>query len=175
MDSTNNIPPDPNPDHILEFQIADLDQRPDRGELLEKVFEEVGKQVDNVDIKGFDLVPHRWPEKVVIYCANKQAKECLLIRGIGIYGKYVEFNEPGHGAVTVTIHDAPLNMPNVILKEWLEQFGIVSEFRNDHYKYKGRRTTWRVGARVARVKSLKQSVPPSAKLKFGEQQVTISV
>lgn len=162
------------PGLTLEFQIGDLGQRVEVPELTETLYADLIEKVDEADIVGVQIVPQKWPRKVQILCMHQAAKDCLLIQGLDIYGKHIELNEPGNGVVKVVIQDAPLTMPNDVLKTWVGQFGTVTEFRNEHVVIQGKRTNWRTGTRYAYISMLKQPVPPSAKIPYDGAEVTIS-
>ena len=163
------------PDLRLEFQIADIGQRADVSELTENLYLDIVQKVDEKDIYGVQVVPQRWPRKVQIMCAHQTAKDCLMIRGIDIVGRHIELNEPGQGLIKITISDAPLDMDNSVIKDWVAQYGTVTEFRNEHVTVRGRRTNWRTGNRYVYVRALTQPVPPSAKIKYGDRQIPVTV
>ena len=112
-----NRPPDIR--GCLEFQISDLGQRVEVPDLIENLYHDIVKKVDEKDVVGVQVFPQRWPRKVQLFCAHKAAKDCLMIRGLDIYGRHIELTEPGQGVIKVVIKDAPLHMPNDILKGWL--------------------------------------------------------
>ena len=164
----------PSQDMRLEFQVADIGQRVEIPDLTAKLYYDMVAKVDERDIIGVQVVPLRWPRKVQILCAHQAAKDCLMIRGVDLYGRHIELSEPGN-FVKVVISDAPLDMRNDIIKDFMMQYGTVTEFRNEHMIVQGRKTSWRTGNRYAFIKMLKQPVPPSAKIKCGDQEVQISM
>ena len=123
------------PGLTLEFPVADLGQRVDVKDMTEKLYEDIVRKGDESDVIGVQVVPQRWPRKVRIVCAHQAARDCLMIQGVDLYGRHVELNEPRNGIIKVVIQDAPIEMPNDIIKAWVEQYGIVSEFRNEHATY----------------------------------------
>ena len=76
-------------DKTLEFQIADIGQRCDIAELTGHLYYDLTQKVDESDIVGVQVVPHRWPRKVQIMCAHQAAKDCLMIRGVDLYGRHI--------------------------------------------------------------------------------------
>ena len=162
------------PGLTLEFPVADLGQRVDVKDMTEKLYEDIVSKVDESDVIGVQVVPQRWPKKVRIVCAHQAAKDCLMIQGLDLHGRHVELNEPGNGIIKVVIQDAPIEMPNYIIKAWVEQYGIVSEFRNEHATYKNKRLQWKTGVRYAYVSQLKESIPPWAKLPYDGGEVSIT-
>ena len=48
-----------------------------------------------------------------------------MIQGVDLYGRHIELHEPGNGITKVVIQDAPIEMPNDIIKYWVEQYGWV--------------------------------------------------
>ena len=147
----------------LEFRISDLEQKLDVNELIADIYTDVVSKVDEKDVAGVQVYPRKWPRKVQILCNHLPAKECLIIQGLTLYGRHVELHEPGNGVIKVHIEDAPIDMPNVILKNWISQYATVIEFRNEHVVVNGRRTSWRTGTRHAYVTNVKETIPPVAK------------
>ena len=163
------------PGLLVEFAIADLPQRVEIPELIENIHDDVINKVDETDIIGVQVIPERWPRKVQLLCAHQAAKDCLMIQGLNLCGRHIELNEPGRGVIKVVITGAPLDMPNDVLKTWVESYATVSEFRNEHVNIKGRRSSWRSGTRLAYVFSIKEAIPPAAKLPYNGGEVTVSV
>ena len=162
------------PDLRLEFQISDIGQKVEIPDLTEIMYHDITQKVDEKDVIGLQVVPQRWPRKVQILCAHQAAMDCLMIRGLDVYGRHIDLNVPGQGMTKIHIQDAPLGIPNDVLKDWVAQFGTVTEFRNEHVTVRRRRTSWRTGTRVAYVKMLKQPVPPSAKIQYKGEDIVFS-
>ena len=100
----------------LEFNISELEKRVEVNELIAEIYCNVVKLVDEKDILGVQVLPRKWPRKVHIVCAQRQAKECLLIHGLEIQGRHISVYEPGNGLLRVTLEDAPIDMSNKIFK-----------------------------------------------------------
>ena len=94
------------PDLRLEFQISDIGQRVEVPDLTETIYNDITGKVEENDVTGLQVVPQRWPRKVQILCANKEAKAHLMVQGLNIYGKHIRLNEPGQ-VTKVHIQDAP--------------------------------------------------------------------
>ena len=163
------------PGLILEFKIADLGQRVEVADLTENLYGDLTEKVDEKDIVGLQILPQRWPRKVHILCQNQAAKDCLMIQGVDIYGRHVELNEPGNGVVKVVIQDAPLDMPNDVIKAWVSQYGTLSEFRNEHVMIRGKRTVWRTGNRIAYFTTLNHEIPPAAKIRHNDSEIDVTI
>ena len=48
-------------------------------------------------------------------------------------GRHINLNEPGFGAINVTIQEAPFGLPDSQISDWLSQFGKVSNFRKQFF------------------------------------------
>lgn len=158
----------------LEFSVSELDHRIDARELTEAIYGDIVTKVDERDILGVQIYPKKWPRKVQILCKHLPAKECLLIQGLSIYGRHIELHEPGQGLIKITIEDAPLDMSNETLKDWVSGYGTVVELRNEHVLIDGRRTSWRTGTRYAYVMNLREAVPPVMSFNHDGNKVTIT-
>ena len=159
----------------LQFDIKELETRVDIRELTEAIYGDIVQKVDEKDVLGVQVYPKKWPRKVQILCTHIPAKECLMIQGLDIYGRHIELHEPGQGIVKVSIEDAPLDMTNDVLKQWVSQYGNVVDFRNEHLLVNGRRTSWRTGTRHAYMINITGSVPPVAKFKYNDTEVSVNV
>lgn len=159
----------------LEFNVSILDRRIDAAELTEAIYTDAIQKVDEKDIVGVQIFPKKWPRKVQVLCAHIPAKECLMIQGLNIYGRHIELHEPGQGLIKVHIEDAPLDMPNDQIKDWILQYGTVVDFRNEHVFINGKRTSWRTGTRHAFIMNVKEALPPIAKFSHNNAEVTLSV
>ena len=168
-----NLPPE---ELILEFQTADLGQRVDGQELVEKVFWDIIDKINEKDLLGIQVIPNlKWARKVQIQCARKEAMDQLNIQGLDLYQRHIELTEPGLGLVKVEISNAPLWVPNDIIKNWVAGFCTVTEFRNERVTVQGQKRDCRSGNRHAYVKMLRKPLPPSAKLKYGDKEFEINV
>ena len=169
-----NTPPDEN--LLLEFQTADIGQRVDGQELIEAAFLGIIDKINEKDLLGIQVIPNlKWPRKVQILCASQEAKNQLTIQGLDIYHRHIELAEPGLGVVKVEISNAPLWIPNDVIKSWVAGLCTVTEFRNERVTVQGQKRNCRSGNRHAYVKMLKNPLPPTAKLKYGETEFEINI
>ena len=159
-----------NPTLLLEFSLSVLEKRFDRDSMREILYDQLQTVVSVDDILGVSVVPFHSPRKVIIQCENQDAMDELLLKGLCIEGNTVELSQPGYGAVRVTMHNAPLEMSNAFLKDYLELYGTVTGFGDSHYFHKptGTRTDWRTGSRFAFVKlhDMQRTIPPSDEIAY---------
>ena len=168
-----NLPPE---ELALEFETADLGQRVEGQDLVESVFWAIIDKIDENDLIGIQVIPNlKWPRKVQILCGSQGSKDQLTIRGLDIYHRHIQLTEPGLGVIKVEISNAPLWVPNEVIKNWVAGFCTVAEFRNERVTVQGRKRNCRSGNIHAYVKMLKKPLPPSAKLKHGDKHFEINV
>ena len=163
-----------NPDHMLEFLLSDLNERKDRRQLMHLVYEKITQVVGEKDVVGCDFQPFgRAPKKVTIQCKNEQVKDTLLIQGIDLEGCHVNLREPMDSPLRVSILGAPTYVTNVLIRNWLAQYGKIVDFQNEHFNYNGKRTPWRVNTRVALMKSVSDDnkIPPWGKVKYRNRDI----
>ena len=168
-----------NPDFFVEFQLSVVEKKYSKQEMQDLLYEILPTIVSEDDILGVQLMPWYYPKRVEIQCANKAAVETLILNGLTIDSQHVELEEQGYGALRVTIQDVPMNVPNTRIQEWLAQYGEVIYLHDEMYtnRKKGKRTNWKVGARVAKLKlfSFDRTVPPRAFLSHKNRRFNISV
>ena len=168
-----------NPDFFVEFQLSSIEKRYNRQEMQDLLYDLLPSIVPEKNILGVQLLPWFAPRRVEIQCVDKITVETLVLNGLTIDGHYVELSEQGYGALRVTIQDVPMNVPNAILRDWLAQYGEVIDIHDETYtnRKKGKRTNWKVGARVAKLKlfSFDRTVPPRAFLTYNNRRFNMSV
>ena len=167
-----------NPSLFTEFQLSVLDKRFEKKELRDLIHDQLTLIVDKKDILGIQLHPDAYPTKAIIQCNDKKTVEELIFKGIDIEDTHIDLSEPGYGALKVFVHNAPLDFPNASIKEWLERFGELSNFRDELYTNSaGEKTFWKTGTRsgLVRLHDLEITVPPRDILIYGTRKAEISV
>ena len=112
------------------------------------------------------IKPKKWPRNVFILCADKDTKTKLMVDGIKLDGKEVELNEGGTGSIKLFVEEAPLEMPNHVIKKELNKLGVVTSFREQYYFDGDVKTDWFTGTRIAFMRSVKQALPPTLMVEF---------
>ena len=167
-----------NPSFFVEFQLSVLEKRFDKKELRDLIHDQLTPIVDQKDILGIQLHPDAYPTKAFIQCISKKTVEDLILKGIDIEDTHVDLSEPGYGALKVFVHNAPLDFPNASIKEWLERFGELTNFRDELYiNPTGDKTYWKTGTRSALIRlfDVETTVPPHDFLTYGTRKCDISV
>ena len=167
-----------NPSLFVEFQLSALDKRFEKKELRDLIHDQLTTIVDKGDILGIQLHPDAYPTRAIIQCKDKKTLEELVFKGFDIEDTHIDLSEPGYGALKVFVHNAPLDFPNASIKEWLERFGELSNFRDELYiNPSGEKTFWKTGTRSGLVKlhDLEITVPPRDILIYGTRKAEISV
>lgn len=170
-----------NPDLILGFSLSILEERYKVHELRSMLYNELCKVVEEEDIVGV-TVRGNPPRDVEIQCENTQALDFLSINGFSIGTKHIALEQPGYGPIKVSIQNAPLNMPNAIIADYLERYGTIKTLSNDYYFHttadnKKKRTDWRTGNRTAFIKlhDPLTPIPPSVHLRHNNKSELIFV
>ena len=162
---------------ILEFDLSVTGRRMKREEILHEMHDALTKVVNERAVLGVDALPHRYPSVVQIECRDKQTKELLMYRGIDYMGMHIELYEQGMGTIKVFIHDAPLDIPDYVIKEYLEEFGTVDAFMVSYYRKRGgQKTEWKDGTRIAKVRlnNPQVTIPPSARFQYRNKLIYLS-
>ena len=175
-----NIPPDQHDNLGLEFQISDLNQRVDMDTLIPEMHTKLTQILPEDDVLGIEFKPSkRFAQKCIIVFANEAAKDKVRVRGLSIFGKNVDLSAPGQGVVKVEITNVSLLLPNDVLKNWLADQvggqGNIVQFRHDHYFIRGQKRKWVSGTRFAWVKNLTVPLPPVAKIRYSNRDVSVNV
>ena len=164
----------------VEFQYSDLrlDSKLDARDLVESIHVQVTNDLGLHEscISGVHFLPNEnWPQRVKIYCTDTDSKETLLQKGLNLYGGHVKLFEPGQGVKKVEIKNVPGHMPSYLIREVLENFGNIIQFRQEKYKLRsGRQLDWTTGHRIAWMREV-ESLPPIIKVRFNDKEIMLNV
>ena len=122
--------------------------------------------VPSESINTVMIKPKKWPRNVFILCSDKDTKTKLMVDGIKLDGKEVELNEGGTGSIKLFIEEAPLEMPNHVIKKELNKLGLVTSFREQYFYDGDTKTDWFTGTRIAFMRNVKQALPPTMMVEF---------
>ena len=103
-----------NSQHYAEVKTSDLAQA-DSKALREKVLRGLLTITCESNIIAIQVIPERWPQKVIIQTRDKENKDLIINQGITVDQKHIEIREKGQKYVRVNIFDAPLDMPDDII------------------------------------------------------------
>ena len=172
-----------NPENILEFQVSDLhdywmdeedhelDRWSQQAKLIDTVYRElrirIGEKMSPNEVIGVTPVPQKRPKTFQILFRNSEMKQRMESEGINLFGTHVDLTEKGQGSIRVEITNAPLWVPDALIKEWAQEFGEVTGFVRENVKIDGRYTSWVTSKRWIFMKKLKSSLPPEAKINIG--------
>ena len=159
---------------MLQFATEGIDLN-DKSELVTEIFTQITKLVSVSDIIGVQLIPKRWPHRVEILCANQNSKDILLEKGLTIQDKSIDLSEPGLGKVRVSVDDAPLDMNNDLIKEFMNDYGKVLDVRNEYLHAGGNRLPWWNGTRHVDMSDLKSDLPPTIRVPYGHKIIKIKL
>ena len=124
---------------MLTFSVSAIDRRMSIPEIRAVMYDELTKLVREEDIAGVNIRGNP-PRLVEVMCETRDAKEELKLRGITIGESQIFFDEPGYGAVRITVHNAPLDMPSSMLTDYLTRYGTLNDFK--HQKYFHNTANW---------------------------------
>ena len=160
-------------DLLLQFSMKGISAR---HELSTVLYNSITSVVSSEKIRAVQINPNvKWPQNVVIECADTESKSLLLETGLEIYGTPVELNEGGTGSEKVFIKGAPLDMPNHVIIQELRNYGDYISMRPQSY-YAGKvKTDWSNGTRIAFLRNVKSALPPTITCEFNGYQRKITI
>ena len=158
---------------LLQFSMKGISAR---NELTKTIYNSITSVVSCEKIKAVQINPsEKWPQNVVIQCADSESKTLLLQNGIVLYGNPVELAEGGTGTEKVSIKGAPLDFPNHVIIKELRKFGEYISIRPKPF-YAGReKTEWSNGTRIAYLRNVKKALPPTIMCEFNGFQRKVSI
>ena len=159
---------------MLQFATRglNLNNKPD---VISEIYTEITKLVAVSDVVGVQLIPKHWPHRVEILCANQRSKVILQEKGLSIQSKRIDLSEPGLGKVKVSVDDAPMDLSNDMIREVLSVYGEFLDVRNDYLHVGGNRVPWWNGTRHVDMCNLKSEIPPTLKVRHGQNDIKIKL
>ena len=160
---------------MLTFSVSAIEQRMSIPQIRAVMYDELIKVVSEEEIAGVNVRGNP-PKLVEVLCETRHAKEELKLKGITIGESQIFFDEPGYGAIRITVLNAPLDMPCETLTDYLKRYGSLNDFKHQKYFHtvngQRKRTDWRTGIRSAMIKlhNPRIPVPPSVKIKSNDNQ-----
>ena len=83
--------------------------------------------------------------------------------------------DPGLGKVKVAVDDAPMDFSNDLIREVLSVYGEVLDVRNDYLHMDGNMVPWWNGTRHVDMCNLKSEIPPTPKVRHGQNNIKIKL
>lgn len=102
---------------------------PNKKEVYETIYKEITKHLEENEIVGVQLYPSGWPRKLQITVNEKELKERLIIQGLDMFGKHVEFRDE-NSILKITVKDAPVEWTDGTLISIMEKYGEVVRVDN---------------------------------------------
>ena len=162
-------------DLLLQFSMRGISTQNDLP-LSTAIYNSITAVVSSEKIKAVQINPsEKWPQNVVIACADLESKRLLEETGLELYGTPVELNEGGIGAEKIFIKGAPLDMPNHVIIQELRKFGDYIAMRSQAYYAGKTKTDWNNGTRVAFLRNVKNALPPTLLCEFNGYQRKIAI
>ena len=159
----------------VSFAFSSLGRHAKREELYAEIFKELTKTVSEDDVIGIQLYPADWPRKVQITVKDEKTKERLVIEGISLSGNHIEMHDEGPVFNKVTIKDLPIEWPDYIIRETLNQYGEVVRIESEKIIVDGRQTQWVTGTRFAYISNLQTALPKKTTVTLEKQIITLSL
>ena len=158
---------------LLQFSMKGISAR---NELTKTIYNSITSVVSREKIKAVQINPsEKWPQNVVIQCADEECKTLLLQNGIVLYGNPVELAEGGTGTEKVSIKGAPLDFPNHVIIKELRKYGEYISIRPKPFYAGKEKTEWSNGTRIAYLRNVKQALPPTIMCEYNGYQRKVSI
>lgn len=147
-------------DRTLSFAVNKICGVYNKQEWMQEVYEAIVKDYSEDDIEGIQVYPANWPRRVRLMVKYPEVKQKLEINGIDLFGQHVDLDDDRYGPpTTVTVIDAPLEMPFDRVTAVLESYGKVLAVRDEFFRLEGRQTTWKTGTKLVTMSELKAKIP----------------
>ena len=91
----------------------------------EKIYQEVIGKVDKECVKGIQLYPSSWPRKLRITVSELALKNEILIQGLELFGKTVEFEDDSNLMTKIILRDGSAEWSDDVFKSKISEYGDV--------------------------------------------------
>ena len=103
-------------------------------------------------LNGIQLYPQKWPKKLHLSVKNQAVKDELLVKGVIIFNKHVDFeDDTGVPVIRVMVYDASLMINNDQIQGVIEAYWKVLNVEDEPEQVRGRLTSWTTGTRIVHV------------------------
>ena len=144
-------------------------------EIYEHIYKEITQNLDEDAIEGIQLYPSGWPRKLQITVKSKDIKEKLLIEGLDIFDKHIEFRDENNTIVKVVVKDAPIEWTDDILMDIMQDYGEVVRMEKEMIYADGKKTSWTTGTRYIYLSSLTNHIPSRLEVTVSSAAFSLAV
>ena len=139
------------------------------------LYKELMKVVDEDEIRGIVFYPKDWARKCILTFKTKAIKNKVLIEGLTLFERSVEFNDEDSSIVKVKIEDSPNEMSNETLKRILMKYGTVIDVEKNMLIVDKLETKCYDGIRYAHISDMHTPIPPKISGQIKGQTVSLVV
>ena len=93
------------------------ENRKDNYELL---YKELTKVLDEDKVFGIQLFPVGWPRKLQLTLKDLDVKDKILVEGLDIFNKHVEWQDENNILTNVLLRDAPVEFTEEIIRDEMD-------------------------------------------------------
>ena len=116
--------------------------RKDNYELL---YKELTKVLDEDKVLGIQLFPAGWPRKLQLTFKDLDVKDEILVEGLDIFNKHVEWQDENNILTKVVLRDAPVEFTEGMIRDEMDKYGKIMIVEREMVRADGRDTQWTNG------------------------------
>lgn len=143
-------------------------------EIYEVIYKELIKEVEEEEVVGIQLYPAGWPRKLQITVTNNDLKNKLLVEGLDIFGKHIDFKDENSTVLKVVLKDAPVEWSDQTIEGFMEEYGEIVRIEREMVIVDGRKTNWTTGTRFVYMSSLTTPIPTKLEVTVGNLSFSLA-
>lgn len=137
----------------LDFQIRDKNP-------YEKIYKEIVGQVEQECITAIQLYPAAWPRRLKITVKENELKTEILVKGLQLFGKTVEFEDDSRIMTKVIVKDGSAEWSDEIFEALISEYAEVIRVEKEMIIIEGAKTNCTTGARYVYAHNITKTIPP---------------
>ena len=139
------------------------------------IYKELMKIVDEDEIRGIVFYPKDWARKCILTFKTKQMKNKVLIEGLTLFDRAVDFNDEDDSIVKLKIEDTPNEMSDDTLKRILGKYGTVIDVEKSMLVVDEKETNCYDGIRYAYISGMHEPIPQKISGQIKGQTVSLFI
>lgn len=129
-----------------------------------EIYHEIVSQMNSECISAIQLYPASWPRKLKITFSESKIKTDVLIKGLILFGKNVEFDDDNNLMTRIIVRDGSAEWDDEIFEGLISEYANVVKVEKEMIYIEGVKTNCTTGARYVYVTAIRDPIPSKLEL-----------
>lgn len=159
----------------MSVPISALGASVEKEKIYESLYKTLTESIPEDKVKGVQIVPSKWPRKILITLNDTEFKEKLMIEGLTIFNKHVDVQDENGSVRKIIVKDAPVEWSDDDLRNILQNYGNIVRIENERIYVNGAQTTWVTGTRYVFFSPLESHITHKLDVTYGTEKVSLVI